>query len=111
MHLDSNKFNFIALTAFFLALFSLPSVAQTIECQIMREQILSEARQQQSQQMPYQNHQQQGTMLNPSLAPLYAQAEQRGRLIGGGVAALGNALTGQPATLQDRINLYKQKCE
>jgi hypothetical protein len=50
-------------------------------------------------------------MLNPSLAPLYAQAEQRGRLIGGGVAALGNALTGQPATLQDRINLYKQKCE
>ena len=111
MHLGSYKFNFIALTAFLLGFFSSPSVAQTIECQIMKEQILSEVRQQQAQQTPYQNQQQQGTLLNPSLAPLYAQAEQQGRLIGGGVAAVGNVLAGQPATLQDKVNRYKQKCE
>ena len=71
---------------------------------------MNEVRQQQAQQNPSpQVHQ--GNLMNPSLGPLYAQAEQQGRLIGGGVAALGNALTGQPATLQDRINLYKQKCE
>lgn len=92
------------------SLFSLPVMSQTIECQILKEQILSEARQQQLQQNPSPQYQQ-GDMMNPSLGPLYAQAEQRGRLIGGGIAALGNALTGQPATLQDRINLYKQKCE
>lgn len=85
-------------------------MSQTIECQIMREQILNETRQQQLQQNPSSQYQQ-GNMMNPSLGPLYAQAEQRGRLIGGGVAALGNVLTGQPATLQDRVNLYKQKCE
>ena len=85
-------------------------MSQTIECQILKEQILSEARQQQLQKNQSPQYQQ-GDMMNPSLGPLYAQAEQRGRLIGGGVAALGNALTGQPATLQDRINLYKQKCE
>lgn len=101
-----NKLLLIGLT-----LCSLPVAAQTIECQIMKEQILSEARQQQSQQSQPQIQQNQGTMLNPSLGPLYAQAEQRGRLVGGGIAALGNVLTGQPATLQDRINLYKQKCE
>lgn len=88
-----------------------PAMSQTIECQIMKEQILSEVRQHQSQQAQSQAQQNQGTMLNPSLGPLYAQAEQRGGLVGGGIAALGNVLTGQPATLQDRINLYKQKCE
>ena len=93
-----------------LTLCSLPVMSQTIECQIMREQILNETRQQQLQQNPSSQYQQ-GNMMNPSLGPLYAQAEQRGRLIGGGVAALGNVLTGQPATLQDRVNLYKQKCE
>lgn len=45
--------------------------------------------------------------MNPSLGPLYAQAEQRGRFIGSGVVAGLNALNDQPATLQDRINLYK----
>lgn len=100
-----NKLFLISFT-----LCSLPVMSQTIECQILREQILSETRQQQLQQNPSPQYQQ-GNIMNPSLGPLYAQAEQRGRLIGGGVAALGNALTGQPATLQDRINLYKQKCE
>lgn len=88
-----------------------PAMSQTIECQIMKEQILSEVRQQQSQQFQPQIQQNQGTLLNPSMNNIYGLAEQQGRLIGGGVAALGNALTGQPATLQDRINLYKQKCE
>lgn len=94
-----------------LTLCSLPVMSQTIECQIMREQILSEVRQQQLQQTQPQVQQNQGTLLNPSMNNIYGLAEQQGRMIGGGVAALGNALNGQPATLQDRINLYKRKCE
>lgn len=91
-------------------IFSLPVMPQTIECQILKEQILNEVRQQQAQQNPSpQVHQ--GNLMNPSLEPLYAQAEQQGRLIGGGIVAGLNALNGQPATLQDKINLYKQKCE
>jgi hypothetical protein len=100
-----NKLLLVSLT-----LCSLPVASQTIECQILKEQILSEIRQQQVQQNTSPQVQQ-GNLMNPSLGPLYAQAEQQGRLIGGAVAALGNALAGQPATLQDRINLYKQKCE
>jgi len=93
-----------------LTLCSLPVMSQTIECQILKEQILNEVRQQQAQQNASpQVHQ--GNLMNPSLGPLYAQAEQQGRLIGGGIVAGLNALNGQPATLQDRVNIYKQKCE
>lgn len=96
----------VALTA----LICTPVISQTIECQILKEQILNEVRQQQAQQNPSPQVNQ-GNLMNPSLGPLYAQAEQQGRLIGGGIVAGLNALNGQPATLQDRINLYKQKCE
>lgn len=93
------------------SLCSLPAMSQTIECQIMKEQILSEIRQQQSQRAQSQIQQNQGTLLNPSMNNIYGLAEQRGKMIGGGIAAVGNALAGQPVTLQDRIDVYKQKCE
>jgi hypothetical protein len=92
-----------SLTVLFL---SSPSSAQSIECQMLRDDILSERRQQQQQQQQAQQYGSAGSMGNPSLAPLYAQAAQQGQLLGQGIGGL----MGVP-NLQQKIQIYKQKCE
>lgn len=98
---------FKVLTSLIVILFSSPSFAQSIECQMLRDDILSERRQQQQQQQQQSTqYGSPGSMGNPSLAPFYAQAAQQGQLIGQGAGAL----MGVP-NLQQKIQIYKQKCE
>jgi hypothetical protein len=81
---------------------------QTLECQLMRDEILSESNQQRQlrQQQQTQQFATPGSLSNPSLAPFYEQARQQGQMIGQGAGAL----LGAPI-LQDKIRIYKQKCE
>lgn len=101
-----NKLLLVSLT-----LCSLPVASQTIECQILKEQILGEIRQQQVQQNPTIQSDTEYALKNfrgmNSAEIGAAQAYAGGAAIGRGM--LQGA--GQPSTLQDRINLYKQKCE
>jgi hypothetical protein len=89
---------------------SLPTLSESLECQIMREQILKEARGF-SECDKYLNSQNKGDINSPDTSGFHYAACKQGEIIGRGLAAGVNALNGQPATLQDRINLYKQKCE
>lgn len=108
MRLGNYKFNFIALSAFSLALFSLPSVAQTIECQIMKEQIIREVSS--SQNMPTQQQQQQEALAVARMTPQeqiaynsYRSGQQLGNVLGG--------ILNSGPTLEQKIQIYKQKCE
>lgn len=82
------------------------TLAQNLDCQLLKEEILSQRRQELQQQNQAQQYGSPGSMGNPSLAPFYAQAAQQGQLIGQGVGAL----MGVP-NLQQKIQIYKQKCE
>lgn len=97
---------FKVLASLIVIFISSPSFAQSIECQMLRDDILSERRQQQQQQQQSAQYGSPGSVGNPSLAPFYAQAAQQGQLIGQGVGAL----MGVP-NLQQKIQIYKQKCE
>ncbi len=89
---------------------STPATSQTLECQIMKEQILKEARGESDCDKQFKG-QNSNSFNSPDFSALHYEACKQGELIGKGLAAGLNALNGQPATLQDRINLYKQKCE
>lgn len=80
--------------------------AQNLDCQLLKEEILSERRQELLQQNQAQHYGSSGSFGSPSLAPFYAQAAQQGQLIGQGVGVLLGA-----STLQQKIQIYKQKCE
>lgn len=83
------------------------AIGQPMECQLMREEILSQANQQrQQQQQQYQQSQQ--AYAYSQLTPM--QQAQMSMYQGG--QQLGNALAaiGQP-TLQEKIQIYKQRCE
>jgi hypothetical protein len=97
------------LTIFLLSI-PIQALSQSLECQIMREQILKEARGV-SECDKYLNNQNKGDINSPDTSGFHYAACNQGEIIGRGLAAGVNALNGQPATLQDRINLYKQKCE
>jgi hypothetical protein len=82
------------------------TLAQNLDCQLLKEEILSQRRQELQQENQTQQYGSAGLFGSPSLAPFYAQAAQQGQLIGQGVgAALG------VPTLQQKIQMYKQKCE
>lgn len=95
----------------FLVVFSalsFNSFAQSLECQMMRDEILSQSRAQQQQQQQRQQQQQQQ-------AAAYAQMDnmQRAQMsIYQGAAGIGQALSGagQPS-LQEKVQIYKQRCE
>lgn len=82
------------------------AIAQNFDCQLLKEEILSQRRQELQQQNQAQQYAVPGSIMNPSLAPFYAQAAQQGQLIGQGVGALVGA-----QTIQEKIRLYKQRCE
>jgi hypothetical protein len=91
-----------------LLFLSINSYAQSLECQMMRDEILSQSRAQQQQSQQQQRQQQQQ-------AAAYAQMDnmQRAQMsIYQGGAGLGQALSGvgQPS-LQEKIKIYKQRCE
>lgn len=82
------------------------TLAQNLDCQLLKEEILSQRRQELQQQNQSQQYGSPGSFGSPSLAPFYAQATQQGQLIGQGVGALLGA-----STLQQKIQIYKQRCE
>lgn len=98
------------LLMFFLLGVSLPALSKSLECQIMREQILKEVRGV-SECDKYINNQNKNEINSPDTSSLQYSACKQGEIIGRGLVAGVNAMNGQPATLQDRLNLYKQKCE
>ena len=90
------------------AVFSFNSFAQSLECQMMKDEILSQSRGQQQQRQQQQQQQQQQALA-------YAQLDnmQRAQMsIYQGGAGIGQALSGigQPS-LQEKIQIYKQRCE
>lgn len=89
---------------------STPVSSQSLDCQIMREQILKESRGESDCDRQFKN-QNNNSIHNHDLSAIHYQACKQGELIGKGLVAGINAANGQPATLQDRINFYKQKCE
>jgi hypothetical protein len=91
-----------------LATLSFNTFAQSLECQMMRDEILSQSKAQQQQRQQQQQQQQQQALA-------YAQMDnmQRAQMsIYQGGAGLGQALSGigQPS-LQEKIKIYKQRCE
>lgn len=96
----------IIITLVFL--YSGVSIAQSLDCQMMKNEILSQANQQQQQQQQRQQQQQQQALAYAQMTPM--QQAQMGMYQGG--QQLGNALAGigQP-TLQEKIQIYKQRCE
>lgn len=80
------------------------AIAQSLDCQMMRDEILSQSRQQQQSQQ----QQQQQALAYAQMTPM--QQAQFGAYQGG--QQLGNALAGigQPS-LQEKIQIYKQRCE
>ncbi len=97
------------LIIFFLAI-PLSTESKTLECQIMREQILKEARGE-SECDKYLKPQTKSDIYTPDTSGFHYSACKQGEIIGKGLGAGINALNGQPATLQDKLNVYKQKCE
>lgn len=97
-----SKFAFSLISLFVSGL----TLAQNLDCQLLKEEILSQRRQELQQQNQAQQYGSPGSFGSPSLAPFYAQAAQQGQLIGQGVGAA----IGAP-TLQQKIQIYKQKCE
>ncbi len=93
-----------------LIIASTPAISETLECQIMREQILKESRGESDCDKQLKSHNS-NSINSPDFSALHYQACKQGELIGKGLVAGINSLNGQPATLQDRINFYKQKCE
>ena len=95
------------LSVLFL-IFSVNAFAQSLECQMMKDEILSQSRAQQQQQQQRQQQQQQQALA-------YAQMDnmQRAQMsIYQGAAGIGQALSGvgQPS-LQEKVQIYKQRCE
>ena len=84
------------------------ALGQPLECQLMRDEILSQANQQRQQQQQQQYQQSQQAYAYSQLTPM--QQAQMSMYQGG--QQLGNALAsiGQP-TLQEKIQIYKQRCE
>ncbi len=89
-------------------LFSAASSAQSLDCQMMKNEILSQANQQQQQQQQQRQQQQQQALAYAQMTPM--QQAQLSVYQGG--QQLGNALAGigQP-TLQEKVQIYKQRCE
>ncbi len=89
-------------------LFSAASSAQSLDCQMMKNEILSQANQQQQQQQQQRQQQQQQALAYAQMTPM--QQAQLSMYQGG--QQLGNALAGigQP-TLQEKVQIYKQRCE
>jgi hypothetical protein len=89
-------------------MFSAASSAQSLDCQMMRNEILSQANQQQQQQQQQRQQQQQQALTYAQMTPM----QQAQLSIYQGGQQLGNALAGigQP-TLQEKIQIYKQRCE
>lgn len=89
-------------------LFSAASSAQSLDCQMMKNEILSQANQQQQQQQQQRQQQQQQALTYAQMTPM--QQAQLSMYQGG--QQLGNALAGigQP-TLQEKVQIYKQRCE
>ena len=84
------------------------SLAQSLDCQMMRDEILAQSRQQQQQQQQQYQQQQQQALAYAQMTPM--QQAQLSMYQGG--QQLGNALAGigQPS-LQEKIQIYKQRCE
>lgn len=82
--------------------------AQSIECQLMRDEILTQSRNQQQLQQQRQMQQQQQALAYAQMDPM--QRAQMSIYQSG--QQLGNALSsmGQPP-LEQKIQIYKQKCE
>lgn len=82
--------------------------AQSIDCQMMKNEILSQANQQQQQQQQMRQQQQQQALAYAQMTPM--QQAQFSMYQGG--QQLGSALAqiGQP-TLQEKVQIYKQRCE
>jgi hypothetical protein len=95
-----------ALLAFSLTLAAGVALGQPLECQLMRDEILSQANQQRQQQQQMQ--QQQQALNYAQMDPM--QRAQASIYMGG--QQLGNALAaaGQPS-LQEKVQIYKQRCE
>lgn len=101
--------NKIAL--YVMLLLSFTANAQPIECSLMKEEILGQYRQQQQQQNdPYrQQHQQNQAMNYAQLTPM--QQAQASIYMGG--QQLGNAINQMMSgpSLDEKVRLYKQRCE
>lgn len=82
--------------------------AQTLECQLMKDEILSQAKQQRQQQQQLQQQQQQQALAYAQMDNM--QRAQMSIFQGGG--GLGRALSdlGQPS-LEQKVQIYKQRCE
>jgi hypothetical protein len=91
-----------------LTALSFNAFAQSLECQMMRDEILSQSRAQQQQRQQQQQQQQQQALAYAQMDPM--QRAQMSIYQGG--AGLGQALSGigQPS-LQEKIQIYKQRCE
>lgn len=96
------------LLFFSTILLSSSAFAQPLECQLMRDEILAQSKQQQQQYQQQQYQQQQQALAYAQMDPF--QRAQMSMYQGG--QQLGNALAGmgQPS-LQDKLRIYKQKCE
>jgi hypothetical protein len=92
-------------------LLSFSASAQPIECSLMKEEILSQYRyQQQMQNDPYKQQYQQNQAMNyAQMTPM--QQAQAGIYMGG--QQLGNAINQMMSgpSLDEKVKIYKQKCE
>jgi hypothetical protein len=81
---------------------------QSLECQLMRDEILSQSNQQRQLQQQQQMQQQQQALAYAQIDPM--QRAQASIYMGG--QQLGRALSnmGQPS-LEEKIQIYKQRCE
>lgn len=97
-----------ALFLTIVTVLSFNSFAQSLECQMMRDEILSQSKAQQQQQLQQQQQQQQQALAYAQMTPM--QRAQMSIYQGG--AGIGQALSGvgQPS-LQEKIQIYKQRCE
>jgi hypothetical protein len=91
-----------------LTTLSFHTFAQSLECQMMRDEILSQSKSQQQQRQQQQQQQQQQALAYAQMDPM-----QRAQMsIYQGAAGIGQALSGvgQPS-LQEKVQIYKQRCE
>lgn len=84
------------------------TLGQPLECQLMRDEILSQANQQRQMQQQQQLQQQQQALAYAQMDPF--ERANYSMYMGG--QQLGNALAaaGQPS-LQEKVQIYKQRCE